>query len=149
MIFTTTDAMKMKSLGYCKPKMFAKMKEDQMISFIFVNRICSVVTLIKEKFFSILYLLYMEKDSYALFVDNSGSVGGSANYWGTVQNIIAQYAKDISHYYLWNSNCNTSSLKELDQWILSKKGTGGTSPEYVASTIIDKKFTHVILVTDG
>lgn len=86
---------------------------------------------------------------YALFVDNSSSVGGSANYWGTVETIIAKYAKDISHYFLWNSNCNKSSLKELEEWIKSKKGTGGTSPEHVAGTIVNNKFTHVILVTDG
>lgn len=91
----------------------------------------------------------MEKDSYALFVDNSGSVGGSNDYWGTVQLIITQYAKDISHYYLWNSTCDKSSKKEMENWISSKKGTGGTSPEHVATTIINEKITHVILVTDG
>lgn len=91
----------------------------------------------------------MEKDSYALFVDNSGSVGGSDNYWTTVQTIVNKYAKDISHYFLWNSTCGKSSLKELGTWISSKKGTGGTSPETVAKTIIDQKFTHIILVTDG
>lgn len=91
----------------------------------------------------------MEKDSYALFVDNSGSVGGSIDYWGTVQTIINQYAKDISHYYLWNSTCGKTSKKEIENWIASKKGTGGTSPEHVATTIVQEKLTHVILVTDG
>ena len=35
----------------------------------------------------------MEKDDYALFIDNSGSVGGSINYWDTVRDIVAQYSK--------------------------------------------------------
>jgi len=48
----------------------------------------------------------MEKDSYALFVDNSGSTGGSANYWNTVNEIIIKYAKDVCHFYLWNSDIN-------------------------------------------
>ena len=56
----------------------------------------------------------MEKEKgYALFVDNSGSVGGSENYWGTIEAIMNQYAKDISHYYLWNSTCGISSKKEV------------------------------------
>ena len=55
----------------------------------------------------------MEKDSFALFVDNSGSVGGSENYWGCVQTVITKYAKDISEYYLWNSGISKSSLKEI------------------------------------
>jgi hypothetical protein len=46
-------------------------------------------------------------------VDNSGSVGGSQNYWGTVEQIIAQYGKDIGHYYLWNSTCKEEGLKAL------------------------------------
>ena len=71
------------------------------------------------------------------------------NYWSTVDFIIKQYAKDISHYFLWNSNCFKSSLKEMEQSIAQRKGTGGTSPEHVATTIVKEKFKKVILVTDG
>lgn len=91
----------------------------------------------------------MNKDSYALFVDNSGSVGGCIHYWQTVSDIIAEYGKDITHYYLWNSNCHLSSKKEMEQSIESKRGTGGTSPENVAIEIVAKQFTSIILVTDG
>lgn len=55
----------------------------------------------------------MNKDSYALFVDNSGSVGNCQNYWNTVNDIIIEYGKDITHYYFWNSYCNLSSKKEF------------------------------------
>ena len=91
----------------------------------------------------------MEAEGYALYVDNSGSVGGSANYWETVEHIIAQYGKDITQYYLWNSTCGASSHKEFGEWIKSKKGTGGTSPEHVATEIVKKKHSKIILVTDG
>ena len=53
------------------------------------------------------------KPKYAIFVDNSGSTGGCKNYWETVNYLITQYGKDISHYYLWNSNCGSSSKKEF------------------------------------
>jgi hypothetical protein len=33
--------------------------------------------------------------------------------------------------------------------IAQRKGTGGTSPEHVATTIVKERFTKVILVTDG
>ena len=91
----------------------------------------------------------MQKESYSLFVDNSGSVGGSANYWDTVGQIITQYAKDIDSYYLWNSNCQKFSLKVLEESIASKRGTGGTSPEHVAHEIVAKQIRNIILVTDG
>jgi hypothetical protein len=65
-------------------------------------------------------------------VDNSGSVGGSANYWDTVQQILIQYGKDIGHFYLWNSNCGNTDLKTLEKSITTRQGTGGTSPEHVA-----------------
>jgi hypothetical protein len=59
---------------------------------------------------SIIYI-NMEKESFALFVDNSGSVGGCQSYWQTVADILVQYAKDITHYYLWGSYCKISSKK--------------------------------------
>jgi hypothetical protein len=74
----------------------------------------------------------MNKESYALFVDNSGSVGGCLQYWQTVSDIVIEYGKDITHYFLWNSRCYVSSKKEMETSIEQKRGTGGTSPEYVA-----------------
>lgn len=84
-----------------------------------------------------------------MFVDNSGSVGNSQNYWGAVETVINKYAKDISHYYLWNSQINKSSLKEIEGWIKSKKGTGGTSPQLVAAEVVQSQFKNIILITDG
>lgn len=55
----------------------------------------------------------MEKEDYAIFVDNSGSVGGSLNYWNTVRDILTQYNKDIRHYYLWNSSITEVNNKAL------------------------------------
>ena len=97
----------------------------------------------------IINLSTMEKDSYTLFVDNSGSVGNSQNYWGAVQTVINKYAKDITEYYLWNSQISKSSLKELEGWIKSKKGTGGTSPQLVANEVVQRKIKNIILITDG
>lgn len=82
-------------------------------------------------------------------MDNSGSVGNCQHYWQTVSDIIVEYGKDITHYYLWNSHCNASSKKEMEASIESKRGTGGTSPEHVAYEIVAKQFTSIILVTDG
>ena len=75
----------------------------------------------------------MEKESFALFIDNSGSVGGSENYWGTVEHVLIKYAKDISNYYFWNSAINESSLKDVEKWMKTRRGTGGTSPQLVAT----------------
>ena len=92
----------------------------------------------------------MEKDQgYALFVDNSGSVGGSLNYWGQVDEILKQYGKDITHYFIWNSDCTLRNKKELEKNIESRKGTGGTQPQHVAQSIVSQKLDTIILVTDG
>jgi len=37
----------------------------------------------------------------------------------------------------------------MEASIKSRKGTGGTSPEHVATTIVKQKFPKIILVTDG
>mgnify|MGYP000950688792 FL=1 len=66
-----------------------------------------------------------------------------------MQFIITPFAKDITHYFLWNSNCGQTTLKEMEASIASRKGTGGTSPEHVASTIVNAGFRNIILVTDG
>lgn len=52
--------------------------------------------------------------SYALYVDNSGSVGGSANYWNTVGDIIAKYGANIKEYFLWNSLVYPSNKKAME-----------------------------------
>ncbi|CAM6005429.1 unnamed protein product [Sphagnum balticum] len=91
----------------------------------------------------------MESESYALFVDNSGSVGGSQNYWDTVDDILKQYGKDITDYYFWNSVCELTPKKNFENWIVTKRGTGGTDPEHVATEIVAKKYANIILVTDG
>ena len=84
-----------------------------------------------------------------MFVDNSGSTGNSANYWSAVNDVIYKYAKNISHYYLWNSDIKEVPLKQLEAWVTSKKGTGGTSPNVVAQEVVSKKYKEIILVTDG
>lgn len=37
----------------------------------------------------------------------------------------------------------------MEKSISTKQGTGGTSPEYVAYEIVAKKYSKIILVTDG
>jgi len=37
----------------------------------------------------------------------------------------------------------------MEASIKARKGTGGTSPEHVATTIVKEKFKKIILVTDG
>lgn len=91
----------------------------------------------------------MQTETYSIFVDNSGSVGNCTHYWETVANILVEYGKDIQNYYLWNSRCGSTSKKEFENWIQSKRGTGGTSPEYVAEEIAKQQYQNIILVTDG
>jgi hypothetical protein len=91
----------------------------------------------------------MQTETYALFVDNSGSVGNCTHYWETVSSILLEYAKDIQHYYFWNSNCRITTKKEFENWVITKRGTGGTSPEHVAEEIAKKQYANIILVTDG
>lgn len=47
----------------------------------------------------------MEKESYSIFIDNSGSVSGSRSYWTTISTIIKKHGANICNYYLWNSTC--------------------------------------------
>jgi hypothetical protein len=75
----------------------------------------------------------IEKESYAIFADNSGSVGGCITYWSTIDDILKQYGQDIDHFYFWNSHCYPSSKKEFEAAILARRGTGGTSPEGAAT----------------
>jgi hypothetical protein len=92
----------------------------------------------------------MNKESFAIFVDNSGSVSGCASYWQTVSEVLVQYAKDITYYFFWGSECQISSKKQFEETILNKRGAGGgTRPETVAQTIVNNKFINFILITDG
>ena len=70
---------------------------------------------------------------YGIFVDNSGSVGGCFEYWYMVNTRSTTTAK--------TSRTTTSGTLDADcppksslrsPSVLSKRGTGGTSPEYVA-----------------
>lgn len=76
-------------------------------------------------------------------------MGGCQTYWQTVQDIIIEYGKDITHYYFWNSRVYESSKKQFEESIASKRGTGGTSPSHVAENVANNKFVNIILVTDG
>lgn len=84
-----------------------------------------------------------------IFVDNSGSVGSCTTYWQTVSDINTQYAKDISHYYFWNSSYYTVTPKVFDEKCIAMRGEGGTSPELVAQVVVKEKFPNIILITDG
>ncbi len=76
-------------------------------------------------------------------------MGQFTNYWQTINDILAEYAKDITHYYLWNSTCGLITKKELEASIISQRGTGGTSPSDVAKVIVNQGHRNIILVTDG
>ena len=45
------------------------------------------------------------EEHFALFVDNSGSVGRCTQYWDVVNTILHDDGKHIAHFYLWNSRC--------------------------------------------
>ena len=91
----------------------------------------------------------MEEEKYAIFLDDSGSVGGFVNYWRVVGEILEEYGRKISHYYLWDHRTRPSSKKEFEESIAQMRGNGGNEAHLVASEIIEKKFTNIILITDG
>jgi len=61
-------------------------------------------------------------------LDISGSVGGSDNYWSTVNDILTQYGPDIETFYFWDNSVSVGTKKQLEELILSKRGRGGTNP---------------------
>jgi hypothetical protein len=91
----------------------------------------------------------METEEYAIYLDDSGSVSGSKNYWDTVQDILDEYGKDIKHFYRWNSRVYPSSKKEFEKWIAGKIGSGGNETHEVASDIVKNQYRNIILITDG
>jgi hypothetical protein len=48
-----------------------------------------------------------------MFLDTSGSVGGSINYWTTVNDVLALYGPKIKKYYFWNSNLEPVDKKRF------------------------------------
>ena len=63
--------------------------------------------------------------------------------------MLVKYAKDIGHYYIWNSSIHKGDKKEYESWIARQKGAGGTSPHLVAKTVVEQRHKSVILITDG
>lgn len=73
-----------------------------------------------------------KSSKYSFFLDISGSVGGSDNYWSTVNDILTQYGPDIETFYFWDNSISVATKKQLEELIISKRGRGGTNPEVVA-----------------
>jgi hypothetical protein len=71
-----------------------------------------------------------------MFLDTSGSVGGSINYWTTVKDVLSLYGPKIKKYYFWNSNLEPIDKKRFEQAIEERKGWGGTSPSLVATSAV-------------
>ena len=82
-------------------------------------------------------------------LDTSGSVGGSPNYWNTINDLLSLYGPKVGHFYFWNTSIEECSKKRFEQAIQEKKGWGGTAPELVAQEVVKKNIKKVILVTDG
>lgn len=80
-----------------------------------------------------------------VYIDNSSSVYNSSFYWEEVNKILDN--NEIKEYYLWNTNVYKSSKNEIDNYIKTKKGLGGTYISNVASSIINKD--NIIIITDG
>lgn len=75
----------------------------------------------------------MEEEKYAIFLDDSGSVGHFVNYWKVVGEILEEYGSKISHYYLWDHRTRPSSKKEFEESIAQMRGNGGNEAHLVAS----------------
>ena len=88
-------------------------------------------------------------EKYQFFLDVSGSVGGSANYYDTVSQILTLYGPEIDTFYLWDTSIETVDKKGLEKLIQKKEGRGGTSPKVVARQIVNKNLKNIILITDG
>ena len=63
--------------------------------------------------------------------------------------VINLYAKNIKHYYFWNSVVVPTNLKIMQDAIRNKRGGGGNTTSEVAKTVVDKKYYNMILITDG
>ena len=70
----------------------------------------------------------MQAEKYQFFLDVSGSVGGSENYWTTVNDLMTLYSPDVENFYFWDSNIEKTDKKSVENWIQKRTGRGGTSP---------------------
>ena len=89
------------------------------------------------------------ENGYSFMVDISGSVGGSAHYWGMVGELVALYGQEVKEYYFWDSSIEVATKKQMEGAIEKRTGRGGTSPELVAQEIVKKQLKRIILITDG
>jgi len=85
----------------------------------------------------------------AIFIDISGSVGGSEIYWEKVDKIVGENKK--AKFIVWDTNTKEVDYKEILNYIKTKKGYGGTMISCVASSIVEKNFNdkNIIIITDG
>ena len=85
----------------------------------------------------------------AIFIDISGSVGGSEIYWEKVDKIVSENKK--AKFIVWDTDTKEVDYKEVLNYIKTKKGYGGTMISCVASSIVEKNFNdkNIIIITDG
>lgn len=55
----------------------------------------------------------MQAEKYQFFLDISGSVGGSVNYWNTVNDLLTLYGPDVENYYFWDSHVQRTDKKTV------------------------------------
>jgi len=89
------------------------------------------------------------RDGIWLAADCSGSVGGSTRYFDELSRVLNDSPKATS-YFMWDSSVNRKSLEQINAWVVSKQGGGGTSPSQVAKLISEESFHGVLrFITDG
>lgn len=76
-------------------------------------------------------------------------MSGFTNYWSVIGDILAEYSPSISNYYLWHHDTRPSSKKEFEELIARQQSCGGNDAWKVAQEVVTKKYTHIILITDG
>lgn len=82
-----------------------------------------------------------------IFIDYSGSTGGSDKYWDSVQAIVDRF-KDNSTITFWDSEePQTTSYEKAIEIIKMRTGNYGTSPSLIAP--LTQPDSYVILITDG
>jgi len=95
----------------------------------------------------------MEKINSAIliYIDCSGSTGGSRSYWNKVKVIIDQARKDYTEvrYFFWDNNAYKVSRLDVNNRIMKMTGGGGTSPSCFASEKKLPALSDVIIITDG
>ena len=85
--------------------------------------------------------------------DCSGSVDTDSLYFTTLQSIVDKYyVKDRGDIFVkWDNIFRYETYEELQTWIKSQKGYGGTSAELIAQVLKEQgpKIKHLIITTDG